>query len=78
MTYNFINQSDESLENLSTAVFLERERRIAAQIDKWPKPFLVYDEEENFMLIQSIKEYRALHHCSLLQARTVVKYYAEK
>ncbi len=71
--YNFCNQSDDSLANLSAAGFFERERRIMAKIKTFPVPEIL-----EYSKVDTIKSYRTLHGCSLLEAKTIVDFYWNK
>ena len=77
MTYNFINQSDESLKALSTAVWEEQRRRFHTTIAFRPPPQLVYDDDK-FHMAQSIMKYREQHAVSLSEAKWVVEYFKKK
>lgn len=75
MTYNFINQSDESLKALSTAVFEEQKYRFHKTIAFRPPPDFVYSDGGGILLVESIRWYREQHHCTLSEAKWVVEYF---
>lgn len=74
MTYNFINQSDESLDRLRCAVYEEQKRRVYKAINKWPKPEL-FMNELGIDRVKSMITYRETHKCSLSEARWIIDYY---
>lgn len=75
MTYNFINQSDESLKALSSAVFEEQKRRFHLTIAFQPPPTFALSEGGNILLVESIKQYREQHNCTLSEAKWIVEYF---
>jgi ribosomal protein L7/L12 len=76
--YIFTNQSDDSLANLSAAVYAEQRRRILAKIESYPTPLPCINDSGGFNLIGTIKEYRETHGCSLMQAKLIVEHHLNK